>query len=210
MELNSNGADLLGFTEARVLRALARLDDPVSGRHLARLAGLDSHMTVQRYLRRLEEIGLVLVRELPSARLYQANRQHLYWGPVESILAARDRLEGQLAQLVENRFGPDAVAAVYGSVARGESTAGSDFDLLLVVADDVDTQTRAAGVAELTTAIEAATGNSGQVIDVSVTQLENLGAADSPFVAELVRDARALGDRRLPDSLRFASTRRAV
>lgn len=210
MELNSNGADLLGVTEARVLRVLARLDDPVSGRHLAKLAGLDSHMTVQRYLRKLEAIGLVLVRETPSARLYRANRQHLYWAPVESILAARGRLEDQLAHALEERFGTQAVAAVYGSVARGESSAESDFDLLVVVDDEVGVDARAACVAELTALIEAASGNAGHVIDVSESQLELLHDVDSPFVAELMRDARPLGDRRLPEALRVVPGRRAV
>lgn len=190
-----------------MLRALARLDDGVSGRHLTKLAGLDSHMTVRRYLERLETIGLVEVRETPSARLYRANRAHIYWPAVEAILGARAAVEDRIAAIVDEMLGDDGMAAVYGSVARGDSRPDSDLDILLVVSDEVPPDRRTEVSRAIADYIEVATGNHGQVIDVSDSQLERLRDSGSPWVESLTEDAIPLGDRRLPLALLMPARR---
>lgn len=184
MDISHVGADLFGDTESKVLAALARLAEPVSGRHLAKLAGADSHSTVQRYLHRLRKIGLVTATTTTSATHYQLNRDHVFWGPIEAVLAAPARIEREAADLVARELGASARVAVFGSVATGSSGPESDYDLLLVVAESVSSEDRARVAIKLSDLVERLTGNAGHVIDVSESELQNLVAHESPLVAE--------------------------
>lgn len=199
MELSAIGADLLGVSESKVLRALARLADPVSGRQLTRLAGLDSHSTAQRYLNRLSRIGLVEVTEVGSARLYRPNRRHVFWQPIEDLLASPARIDQAIAEVVAEELGSAGRIAAFGSVARGTSSAESDYDLLLIVEDDVPTVARERTVFRLIDLVEALTGNPAQVVDLGEGELRNLAAHDAAIVDEWRRSARPLDGRgRIP------------
>jgi hypothetical protein len=86
---------------------------------------------VQRELKRLERAGLI-ARETRGRQVeYTANAHHpAFSGLREALLATvalGDRLRGSFAGLDGIRF-----AFVYGSVARGDDTADSDLDILVV------------------------------------------------------------------------------
>jgi predicted nucleotidyltransferase len=195
MNLNQAGADLFGVTETRVLAALARLAEPVSGRHLTRLANAESHSTVQRFLTKLRAIGLVSAMETPSATLYRLNREHVLWQPIEDMLAAPARIEQEVAELVASDLGPDARVAVFGSVAKGTAGPRSDYDLLVVVGSDTSSVARAATAERLSRRIEEITGNEGHVVDVDDNELRNLAAHGSAFFLELKSSARPIDGR---------------
>lgn len=72
---------------------------------------------------------------------------------------------------------------VYGSLARGDSTASSDIDLLLVVdeqPEDLDPWTEQLG--DLSLKVETWTGNPLQTVTRSTTQLAELAAVREPIV----------------------------
>jgi len=194
MELSRAASDLLGPTESRVLASLARLADPVSGRQLARLAEADPS-TVYRYLQRLREIGLVRASENPSATLYRLNRAHVYWAPLEAILASPARIEERIAELVQQQLGSSARVAAFGSTVAGTATARSDYDLLVIPDDDVTAADRAQLVSDLGTLIEDMTGNEAQVIDLSPSELHQLTKAGAPIAVEWKKHARPLDGR---------------
>ena len=199
MELSWIGSDLFGSTEARVLAALARLSDPVSGRQLTKLAGAGSNASVQRYLAKLRNIGLVLATETPSAILYRLNRDHVYWQPIEDILASPARIEEAIVLLVQQRLGPQARVAIFGSVAAGSAKAGSDYDLLLVLNESAASSGRAEAVSALVDLVERLTGNECQVVDVSEKELRDLVVRESPLVGEWKTHARVIDGRgRIP------------
>ncbi len=199
MELSFIGSDLFGPTESRVLAALARLADPVSGRQLTKLAGVDSNASVQRYLAKLRSMGLVLATETPSAIFYRLNREHVYWQPIEDILASPARIDEAIIRLVRDRLGAHARVAVFGSVAEGTADAESDYDLLLVVDDWVPSALRTGTAAALAELVERLTGNECQVVDVSETELRDLVAHDSPLAREWQKYARPIDGRgRIP------------
>lgn len=199
MELSFIGSDLLGPTESRVLAALARLAEPVSGRQLTKLAGVDSNASVQRYLAKLRGMGLVLATETPSAIFYRLNREHVYWQPIEDILASQARIDEAIVLQVRDRLGADARVAVFGSVAEGTADAESDYDLLLVVDDSVPGALRTDAAAALADLVERLTGNECQVVDVSETELRDLVAYESPLAREWRKHARPIDGRgRIP------------
>lgn len=91
---------------------------------------------VQREVARLAGSGLLTVEQVGNQKRYRANPD----SPIHDELAAIVRKTFGLAEPVREALAPLArhilAAFIYGSVAKGADTAGSDIDLLLV-ADDL-------------------------------------------------------------------------
>ena len=87
---------------------------------------------VQRELARLAGSGLVTMERQGNQKLYRANPD----SPIHDELAAIVRKTFGLAAPLQEALAPLAgelvMAFVYGSVAKGEDTASSDIDLMLV------------------------------------------------------------------------------
>jgi predicted nucleotidyltransferase len=123
---------LFGTYRQRILSEL--LLHPESSYHvreLARVTGTTAG-TLHKELTKLAEAGLLLREEQGNQVRYQANRQC----PIYSELASLFRKTTGLADVLANALQPLAdhieTALVFGSVARGEETASSDVDLLIV------------------------------------------------------------------------------
>ena len=123
---------LFGGTRQRVLAVL--LLEPDAGFHLRELARLtDTHAgTLGRELDKLTDTGLVLRSEQGNQVRYQANRGC----PLFDELAAIFRKTHGAAALLREALAPLAgrigVALMFGSMARGTLSAGSDIDLLVI------------------------------------------------------------------------------
>jgi predicted nucleotidyltransferase len=95
---------------------------------------------VRRELARLVESGLATTTVVGKQKQYQANRAapifHELCGIILKTVGLTDPLRAALLPLARRID----LALVYGSVARGEDTARSDIDLL-VVADDLPLET---------------------------------------------------------------------
>lgn len=131
-----------------VLRVLASASAPLTGRQVGRLAGL-SHAGANRALEHLSRLGVVSRVPVGSAFVHELERE----SPVVSdillptieaerrIAAARRAETGEvpadiLAALVEG-FDPLRII-LFGSRARGDADARSDFDLLVVLPEVAD------------------------------------------------------------------------
>lgn len=87
---------------------------------------------VQRELEKLSDAGLLTVTSSGNRKLYQANRQSPIFHELHDIILKTvglvEPIRSALAPFKSNiRF-----AFVYGSVAKGQDTAKSDIDLLIV------------------------------------------------------------------------------
>jgi DNA-binding transcriptional ArsR family regulator len=122
---------LLGPRSRRQL--LARLygapDREFYLRELVRLTGL-APRTVQVELDWLVAAALVVERRSGNRRYLRANVRHPLFRPLYDIVARTDGLAAVLA----GALGTDGIAFgfVFGSMASGLATAGSDVDLLVV------------------------------------------------------------------------------
>lgn len=92
--------------------------------------------TVQRELERLLASGLVTVRQVGNQKHYQANAACPVFHELRSIVLKTSGLANPIAAALRPLRKKIDLALIYGSVARGEETAGSDVDLL-VVSDDL-------------------------------------------------------------------------
>ena len=106
-------------------------DDALHGREIARRAGLPAG-TVTRELVKLADAGLLQRERRGNQQIYSANKAHPIFAELASIL----RKTSGLADVLIDALAPVAdqlrAAFVFGSVARGEETAGSDIDLMLI------------------------------------------------------------------------------
>ena len=92
---------------------------------------------VERELSRLQRSGLVSVERIGNQKHYQANRQSPIFAELQSLVIKTVALSEPLRKSLEPFADQIKTAFVYGSVARGTDTAGSDIDLM-VIGDDLD------------------------------------------------------------------------
>jgi len=123
---------LFTATQRRVLACLfGQAGRSYSVRELIQATGAGSG-AVQREVARLAGSGLLSMEQVGNQKRYRANPD----SPIHDELAAIVRKTFGLADPLRQALAPLAkaieAAFVYGSVARGQDTSGSDIDLMLV------------------------------------------------------------------------------
>ena len=123
---------LFGQTRGALLAVLyGHADESFYLRQLIRTVGT-GHGALQRELKQLTGMGLVLRKVQGNQILYRANPQSPIFPEIKSLVAktvgVHDALRSGLSRL-ESRI---QIAFVYGSVARQEERAESDVDLMIV------------------------------------------------------------------------------
>ena len=110
---------------------LLRPDEALHGREIARRTGLPAG-TITRELTKLAEVGLLKRTKRGNQQVYSADTN----GPIFTELASILRKTSGLADVLVQALAPAAaqlrLAFVFGSVARGQETGGSDVDVMLI------------------------------------------------------------------------------
>jgi predicted nucleotidyltransferase len=153
-----------------------------------------SYAQVSGVLRRLVDHGLVDVEQHGRTYSYRLNRDHVLAPAVEALASAGDDVEARLRAAVgEWKPRPRAVI-LFGSFARRDGDPGSDIDVCLVRPDDVpeDGPAWAAQRYNLARQLERWTGNTAQMVELSVGELEKAVRRNDPLVSSLRREGRAL------------------
>lgn len=194
---------ILDSTESTILLTLLRSSRAMSGRAIARVAGL-SQSTAQRALIRLRNSGLIVVDDVPPALLYRANTDHLAMPAITELLSLRERLAARAADEIASWVKSPISAVLYGSVARNESHAGSDVDVLLVRPAHTSTQepTWESQVTRLSELLTRWTGRPASVIEVSSSELRRGLSEKEPYLVSAATEGMLLFGRRLTDVAR--------
>lgn len=176
-----------------VLVVLARAETEFSGREVHRALGHSSHSGVRRCLERLVGEGIVLERRAGNARLYRLNREHLAAAHIEALATIRLALFERLRETIANWEIQPVIAAVFGSVARGEATSASDLDIFLLRSKDCseDDPVWRDQVSALEEAATGWTGNDARVLEYDESDLPQLRRAE-PTVAEIASEGIVL------------------
>jgi predicted nucleotidyltransferase len=88
--------------------------------------------TVQREMEKLVASELVLVKKVGNQKHYQANKGSPVFEELASILRKTTGIVDVIADALKPLAGKIKTAFVFGSVARGSETTGSDIDLLII------------------------------------------------------------------------------
>ncbi len=164
-----------------VLQALGRTTYPLTRQQITDLAGDASEAGVRKVLRRLVDQGVVTEQRIGGQYSYSANRDHLLWPGIETILDARNTLKVRLVELVTGWRVPPLSMEIFGSVAQATAAAASDIDVLLYRptlgaenSDDWDEQ-----LVGLKDAVRRWTGNECEILDVDAVTLVEMVANDA-------------------------------
>ena len=148
------------------------------GNELIKLTGSGA---VQRELKRLVDAELVTVTKVGSQKHYQANPQCPIYAELCGIVNKTVGLAEPLRAALQGLQVQLDAAFVYGSVAKGADTAGSDIDLM-VISDTL-------GYAEVFAALEPVTESLGRVVNPTVYSLAELArrlAEKNAFVTRVM------------------------
>lgn len=110
---------------------LLRPEEALHGREIARRTGLPAG-TLTRELTKLAEVGLLKREKRGNQQVYSADTGAPVFPELASILRKTSGMADVLAEALAPAAAQLRVAFVFGSVARGTETAGSDIDLMLV------------------------------------------------------------------------------
>ncbi|MEK9536459.1 MAG: nucleotidyltransferase domain-containing protein [Aquiluna sp.] len=199
MIINRPHAGLLSDSMAAVLRTLALSNLGRSGRAIASECPGVSVAQVNNMIRRLEQLGIVRSESIPPAKRYFLNREHIL---VEPLLAIATGKEGAI-KLVEQLFsgfpGLDSVI-LFGSVARGDDTAESDVDVLLLFDYDTEDQIDHAALSELCHQYWNRTGNELNYIANIVSEATPNLIASSGFLQNVLNEGQVIMGRGLSET----------
>ena len=172
---------LLPGARGAVLAALLRTGTPLTGRQvLALVRDQHSLWSVQQSLASLVGLGVVNSQTVGRAMVHTINEDHYTIQPLRVLLdpvtALREAVRGVVGSNV------DAVI-LFGSVARGEATADSDVDLVVLASPDWDDRT------ELEDVVSARLGNDCDVLVFTPEEFSRLAATgEEPVVADILSD----------------------
>jgi predicted nucleotidyltransferase len=110
-------------------------EESLHGREIARRAGLPAG-TLTRELKRLADVGLLNRERRGNQLVYSANRQSPIFQELAGILRKTSGLADVVAEALEPLSDQIDVAFIFGSVASGAETPGSDVDVLIIGSAD--------------------------------------------------------------------------
>ncbi|MCL2652522.1 MAG: nucleotidyltransferase domain-containing protein [Propionibacteriaceae bacterium] len=194
MDLQIPLATISPGLDSAALTVLAGTEAALSATQIQRIAGRGSRYGLVLVLERLVDHGVVTA--IPAARgnLYQMNRAHVLAPVVEAAVQARAEAETRLVNAAGDLTPRPLSAAIYGSVARGEASADSDIDLLIISSDNLDPEdvTWVGQIDSLERQTRQWTGNLLQAMTVTQAQLAIMAHANAPIVDEWEHDARTI------------------
>ena len=132
---------------------------------------------VQRELARLEGAGLVTVTRVGNQKHYQANAAAPVFAELRGLVLKTSGLVDVIRVALAPLATQISVAFVYGSVAKGQDTAQSDIDLMVV--------SKTLTYADLFSVLETATHQLGRKINPTVysqRELDKRVLADNAFI----------------------------
>lgn len=188
----------------RVLRELCLQAEPLPVPALAEHTHL-SQVGVWKVLQALGQTGII--RALGSGRsiLYELDPNHPFAAVLRPMFVfEHERVRSifdSIRQVVREAEPAPVAAWAYGSVARGEDTPESDFDLTVVVADDRHVEDVTNAIREGLTDIAAGQYMTFSVIGLSMADVVRLGVSRDLFWLDIERDAIVLTGLRPPEAL---------
>jgi hypothetical protein len=160
---------------------------------LADLAGVSTSQA-SRVLPRLVQLGVVSRHDVPPSSLFSLNREHIAAQPLVDLLDTRDRLTDVLADLAANIEPSPSSITLFGSAARGQATASSDIDVVVVrpIGVEDSDESWSTTLADWFEAVLRSTGNSVNVVEVGADEIGELLASGRPVWRSIAEEGRTV------------------
>ena len=119
-------------TQQQLLRLLfGQPEKSFYSKELVNRAGIGTG-TVLRELEKLSTAGLITTRKIGNQKHFKANPSSPVFEELKGIVRKTFGLADRLRLVLDQYNDKIRVAFIYGSIAKGSDTAGSDIDLMLV------------------------------------------------------------------------------
>jgi predicted nucleotidyltransferase len=132
MDLSDPTRAVTPTLDGTVLAVLAAAGKPLTVGQVASLAARGSEIGIRRSLSRLVEQGTVRATTMGRNQVHELNRDHVAAQVAEALAGLRGELWARFRNELDSWRPRPLYACVFGSAARGDGTAESDIDLLLV------------------------------------------------------------------------------
>ena len=159
-------------------------------KEILRLTGMGV-ATIKRELDRMLAAGILRMTKIGNQHHYQANSECPIFLELSGIIKKTIGIRGTISSALSSLSGKIEWAFVYGSIAAGKETAGSDIDLMIVG----DT-----GFSEVVALLNPIQGTLGREINPKIYNKEEwtlMKTRKNPFVEDLLVKPRmdVIGDR---------------
>ena len=177
-------------SQVAVLRVLLDTAQGLTGREIARQAGMN-HQACLQSLTRLEILGLVRRQRGGSTHLFALNREHelVAKGILPLLRLERDYVNQIIRALKRDFEDVILVGAIFGSVARREETPESDLDVLLVVASAAEREAVHARLQESAPALWRRFGVRLSPVVLTKAEFKRRRVKKDPLLVSLIEDA---------------------
>lgn len=229
MDLSDPTRSVSATLDGTVLAVLATAGRPLTVGQVAAQASRGSEIGIRRTLARLVEQGIVRSTLMGRNHVHELNRDHVAAEIAEMLADLRPMLWKRFREELDSWQVQPLYACVFGSAARGDGDVDSDIDLLLVhpplpgerrgsvarrggmpglldarrgvavAAIEADSREWEEQVDRLRDRVQAWTGNSLQVVDLSLHQAQRQSHSNRSLWADIERDGVELrGSSSLP------------
>lgn len=190
----------------QMYRHLFSQPEGVTGRTLATLVGV-SPFKINQSLRRLESQGVITVTSVGRANVYRLQRDHLLTKEVIlPLLKFEETLLSTLGEAIMQRLTPRPLSIlVFGSVARGEESAQSDIDLLLVY-DKNQQPTKSRETFEHIVGYVTSVYSTPVTLQrCSVDELQQRVRDKDPYVRKIIKEGRSIAGLSITEILDYGA-----
>lgn len=135
MRLNNVLEELMGSKpKIKILRALIKVNVPLTGRKIALLSGLN-HRTCLLSLRALSKEGFIAIRSAGKAKIYTLNLGNTYLkNSISKIFHDEKNLISNIFKRIKVKLkGKISAIILFGSVVEGKEQPDSDIDICVVI-----------------------------------------------------------------------------
>jgi DNA-binding MarR family transcriptional regulator len=179
---------IISGAQGQILGVLCRTSAELTLSAIGKLSGV-SLAQASRILPGLVELGLVERREVPPASLFRFIEENVASRAIAALSRARQAVLDEFGRTADESLGARSVV-VFGSFGRGEATAQSDIDVVVVrpadVGDDDDVWVDA--IESWRQGARRLSGNRIEVIEVVESEVPRLLRSGQPMWSDVLAE----------------------
>ncbi len=167
-------------------------DESYFVRQLGTILNEDS-TNLSRELTSLEKAGILISTRQGNLKYFQVNKNCAFFSELKGLILKTIGIAGELRAALETVRYDIEYAFIYGSFAKGEETADSDVDLIIIGHVDLDR------LDPLIDSLEKKLGRSINYILYSMREFKKKRKAKDGFIIDVLRDKKIMlaGDGRV-------------
>jgi predicted nucleotidyltransferase len=195
MLLDSPLDNILGqYSKVRILRFLVKSQAELNGREIAKNVGL-SHVKAHTALKDLTRHGVVNMRSVGSSLVYWLNEGHfLVKEIIRPAFEKEENVFKRIARIIlkEIKSARPLSIILFGSFAKGNASADSDIDIVIVYHHNKDKLLIAKRLSEAEKKVTSLFGNHLASVPLAIDEFQKRLKAKDKFINEIIRTGKII------------------